>query len=236
MRAVGVSRILECRIALLDIVAACEHPHTEPYVLDALAALRVLGEPEEYFMDLLARAPTSYHRAAGAMIVLGWTPSDELVESATAATRACLRVGEMGVPYAAMQRNLGLVSLSNQLRRTTSGLLLNGQRVTADKHLLHALWGLHSGTTPTGSPPPASLLYSPSGNYARIQLWHRANDDPKGLRASIDAMTLFDFLQTEDDGFGHLDPEKRVAIFREQVLSLLPESVRQAELAGSSKD
>lgn len=235
MRAAAAGKVLECRIHLLEIVAACEHPHTQPYVLDALAALRTLGEPEAYFMDLLARAPSSYHRAAGAMLVLGWTPSDELAEAANAATRACLGVGEKGRPYSAMQRNLVQVQMANEMRRTVNRMIEQGDWTAADKHLLQAFCGLclvkpRDGATVglEGYPHYAR------SNCARILLWQRAAEDAAGLRASLEAMTLYDFLLTDDDGFNHLDPDERLATFREQVLSKLPESVREAKPATRS--
>ena len=236
MRAAAAERAFECRVPLLEIVAACDHPDTEPYVLDALAALRTLGEPTSYFMDLLARAPSSYHRAAGAMFVLGWTPSDELAEAAKVATRACLRVGENGVPYAIMQRNLGHLLAANEMRRTISVMISEGKRTAVDKHLLGALSRMYCKTTPGGPLAPASVLHSPVENWARILLWQRAGEDPSALRASIEEMTLYDFLLTEDDPFDHLEPKERLATLRDQVLSLLPESVRLAKPATRPSD
>lgn len=229
MRAAGQSDATECRHVLLGIVDACGSPSTVDLALDAMAALRKLGEPRTYFEDLLTRAVESPYLAAPAMRVLAWDPSENLVQLARYATRRCLRIDERGLGHAAMQSALCQLLQANGVRIAVDNLIEGGERAAADRLLLRELWMSYSDSTAGAHLASARTVHRPTSVLAQAQLVARAKEDADGLRAVVDSMTLEDFLMKRLDPLPE-DHADRATRMRANLLSLLPEVVRTIAL------
>jgi hypothetical protein len=234
LRAAGRARFPETRQVLLEIVDACEHSVTELIALEAMAALRMLGEPQSYFEDLILRARESPYRAASAMYIAAWTPSDELVALCKRMRLSYPRENDPDRVFALLGRAVGEVEGANSTRKRVEALIRDGKRAEADRCLLSQFWRSYSPPQKKGDTPMLGWrVHWPSAAYARSLLNVRASQDPDGLLAALDSMTLQDFLQRSPEEPLPEDHVERTALFRAQLLTMLPEALRNK--AGSGK-